>query len=111
MIEKVQRRTLRLIYGYEKKYDELLTESGLQTLEQRRIEALTKFAHKTVKNPKYASWVPLRHLQRLNRQTKPYLEETATGNRLYKSPIFTMRRILNGDHLNEDLGLPELFEL
>ena len=29
------------------------------------------------------------------RKPRPYREETATSDRLYKSPLFAMRRILN----------------
>ena len=49
LLEKVQKRSLRLIYGYEKDYASLLTESGLQSLERRREILFNKFARKTLK--------------------------------------------------------------
>ena len=111
LLEKMQKRVLRLIYGYEKSYIDLLQESQLESLEQRREKNLIKFAQKTLKNPKYGPhWFPERELIRRNRNTTPYLEETATGNRLYKSPVYAMRRILNGNHINEEIDLSGLFD-
>ena len=111
LLEKVQKRSLRLIYGFEKDYKDLLAESGLPTLEARREEALAKFTHKMVKNPRYASWFPLRNIVRQNRNTKPYLEETSVGNRLYCSPIYAMRRLLNDSITEEGIDIAGLFEL
>ena len=88
LLDKVQKKTLRMIYGYEKSYKELLElleESGLQSLADRRVEAVSKFAHKTIKNPKYsARWFPQRQAtERSLRSAGALLEEFANGNRLY----------------------------
>ena len=106
----MQKRVLKLIYGYDKTYQQLLEEAGLTSLEERRQKNLLKFAQKTLKNSKYSDrWFPKRELQRVNRHTAPYLEEKASGDRLYKSPIFTMRRLLNGNFDQADLDLTGLF--
>ena len=34
-LEKMQKRLLKLIYGYDKSYEELLAEAGLEKLEER----------------------------------------------------------------------------
>ena len=107
LLEKVQKRTLRTIFGFEKTYEELLKEAGIETLEARRQSALLKFAQKSLKNPKYSSWFPLKDNERQTRHTTPYEEEYARGNRLYNSPIFAMRRLLNGE---QDYGIDTLFE-
>ena len=110
LLERMPKRVLRLIYGYEKLYVDLLQKSQLGSLEQRREKNLVKFAQKTLINPKYEPrWFPERELIRRNRNTTPYIEETATGSRLYKSPVYTMRRILNGNHTNEEIDLSGLF--
>ena len=94
-LEKVQKRSLRLIYGYDKSYSDLLQLSGLNSLEDRRIVQFRRFANNSLKNKKYQHWFPLNKNIRTGRHTNKYLEETAVGNRLYKSPIYAMRRYLN----------------
>ena len=109
LLEKVQRRALKTIYGYDKNYDQLLQEAGIERLQKRREDALLRFAQKTSKNPKYASWFPLKQATRQTRHTTPYLEEFARGNRLYNSPLFAMRRALNGSPENEEMCLVGMF--
>ena len=96
LLEQVQKRTLRVIYGFGLSYAELLEKSGLPTLEERRSLAFRKFAEKTVKNPKYSDrWFPKRTIAHPTRHSNKFIEEQATGNRLCQSPIFAMRRMLN----------------
>ena len=104
-LEKVQKRSLRLIYGYDKTYEDLLRESGLNKLEDRRTLQFNRFAEKAIKNQKYNHWFPPNNNLRSGRHTHRYLEETSLGNRLYKSPIYAMRRYLNKteDKLSTDL--------
>ena len=110
LLERVQKRALRAIYGYDHSYEELLVKSGLRSLEERRALALSKFAHKTAKNDKYnESWFPMRDHQRLTRFSSPYQEERAGGNRLYRSPLFTMRRHLNNNMDDSNVDLTGLF--
>ena len=54
-----------------------------------------KFTRKTSENPKYVEWFPLKDNPRDIRKLRPYLEERATTDRLYRSPIYAMRRLLN----------------
>ena len=54
MLEGIQKRCLRAIYGYNNEYQTLLIKSGLTTLEDRHIKLFAIFANKTVKNPKYS---------------------------------------------------------
>ena len=97
ILERVQKRSLRAIYGYHYNYDQLLELSGLPTLESRRQIAFEKFANKTLANTKYRSWFPKRTQIRDVRNIRPYLEENAITQRLYRSPLYAMRRYLN-DH-------------
>ena len=68
----------------------------LPTLKERRIKAFERFTFKTAKNEKYKHWFPLKENIRGTRTPHVYKEEQAAGNRLYNSPIFAMRRLLNG---------------
>ena len=110
LLEKVQKQALKIIFGYQKTYEELLEEAGMEKLEVRRQKAFGKFAEKSLQNEKYSSrWFPKRELVRLNRHTSPYLEEKAQGSRLYNSPLFAMRRFLNGTRSVEEIDLSGLF--
>ena len=95
LLERVQKRCLRAIYGYSLNYVQLLQISGLETLKNRRQNAFEKFALKTCKNPRYSTWFPLRVTIRETRQNRPYLEQFANSQRLYRSPMFAIRRFLN----------------
>ena len=53
-LERMQRRALRIIYGWSKSYEELIEESGIETLERRRVKATEKFAKKIETNPRFA---------------------------------------------------------
>ena len=94
-IENIQKRCLRSIYGFKLGYDELLEESGLKTLEQRREEATLKFALKASKNPQFMHWFPLNLNRSTGRMSKTFEEKHASSDRLYNSPLFKMRRLLN----------------
>ena len=78
----------------ERQKKEMLECSGLKTLEERREEALLKFAKKAVEGP-YKDWFPVRDSGRALRTGRKYVEEYARCDRLYNSPIFAMRRALN----------------
>ena len=98
VLENIQKRCLKCMYGYNKGYQELLEEAGLKTLQERRQIALERFTRKAQANPLYSQWFeenenPRRGSQRFS---KRYKEKMARTSRLYNSPVFTMRRILNG---------------
>ena len=64
-------------------------------LEERRQKAIEKFAQKTVKNPQFSHWFPTNKNRSSQRTGKTYEEKLARSDRLYNSPLFKMRRILN----------------
>ena len=71
--------------------------AGVTTLRDRRVEAYDKFAQKCLGSSRFSSWFPARVAGRTgNRKGEKYLEEYARTKRLYNSPIFYMRRRLNG---------------
>ena len=61
-LEKLQKNCLRSIYGFDKSYEDLLNESGLLTLEERRKNALGKFALKAAANKQFTNWFPAKDL-------------------------------------------------
>ena len=57
-IERLQRRILKIIYGWDMPYARALQLSGLPTLKERRDQILHRFTTKTVAHPWFASWFP-----------------------------------------------------
>ena len=110
-LEAVQKKALRCIFGYGLEYDELLSLSGLETLEERRRRALLKFAQKASKNPQFSDWFPLNQNRGSLRNPREFEEKYAKSDRLYNSPLYTMRRYLNGTperNRNYDLNIQDL---
>ena len=96
-LEKVQRNCLRIMFGYGKDYGDLLSESGVETLKTRREKALAKFADKCLKNPDYSDFFPASSSERWSaKHGKKYQEFFARCDRLKNSPLYYMRRRLNG---------------
>ena len=94
-LESVQKQCLRIMYGYGRSYKELLEISGLETLENRRKVLFENFANKIVKNGNYSDMFPLNEMNRTTRISKKYVEFHAKTDRLYNSPLYSMRRYLN----------------
>ena len=95
-IERLQATALRYIYGYGPSYAKMREMSGLDTLRARRIDACDKFAMKCAESDRFSHWFPLNNTTRRSRHTLPYKEEYARCDRLKNSPLFYMRRRLNG---------------
>ena len=57
-IERQQKRALRIIYGFDKNYNELREASGLETLEDRRKNAVAAFTEKLVASERFAALFP-----------------------------------------------------
>ena len=110
-LERAQKQCLKMMYGYSFSYRELLEKSGLETLKERRENAMLKFAKKAAKNPLYKHLFPLNECERVNREQKTYKEELARTDRLYNSPVFAMRRALNNTPTNDRVNDPRLIDL
>ena len=109
-LETIQKKCLRSIYGYGLSYEELLEKSGLETLENRRDKALAKFANKALLNLQFEHWFPL-NKNRTGRHGKTFEEKYAKSDRLYNSPLFKMRRILNETPNNDQTSNPKITDL
>ena len=95
-LERLQAQALKTIYGYKHSYRALLEMTGLQTLQARRDARCLKFARKLLTNDRFAHWFPLHPVERVTRNPLIYKELQARTKRLYDSPIYHMRRLLNG---------------
>ena len=91
-LERLQTHALKCILG--RKMRDL---AGLDTLRARRIVQCDKFAVKCLASERFSDWFPKNHHRRSARRGgDQYREEYARCNRLYNSPVFYMRRRLNG---------------
>ena len=95
-LERLQRKVLKIIYGFDYSYDQCLSKSGLEMLSVRRTKLCEKFVLKTASNPRFRDWFPLNppvsyHLRR----RKKYSERPTRTKRLRASPIYFYRRLLN----------------
>ena len=93
----MQASALRCIYGFEVSYAQMRERAAVTTLRQRWIEACDKFARKCIGSSRFSEWFPLKNAGRSGgRRGETYKEEFARCNRLRDSPIFYMRRRMNG---------------
>ena len=97
-VERLQTHALKCIFGPKLSGRKLRELADLTTLRNRRIEACDRFANKCVGCPRFGHWFPRKREARRTRssQKSEFVEEFARCDRLYYSPIFYMRRCLNG---------------
>ena len=95
-LENMQRIALRAIYGRGMSYSQVLQQSGLRSLKDRREEAFRKFAIKTESNERFsAAWLTKNPTDRGLRNTEKYRLTRSKFDRLTNGPLNEMRRILN----------------
>ena len=97
-LERLQSHALKCIYGGGLSGRRMRDMAGLLTLRERRIEQCDKFAAKCAGSERFEHWFPLKEGRRSARNggKEKYKEEFARCKRLYNSPLFYMRRRLNG---------------
>lgn len=96
-IERLQAFALLNIFGYGVPYSQMRDRAGVTTLRQRRIDLCDSFAEKCLKSVRFCKWFPGKLAPRRSaRGTEIYMKEYARCDRLRNSPLFYMRRRLNG---------------
>ena len=96
MLERLQASALRCIYGYQTPYSKMRQLAGVSTLRDRRVAACDKFANKCLGSRRFSKWFPLKMGRRGRSGAETYVEGYAHCDRLRNSPLFFMRRRLNG---------------
>ena len=96
-IEKLQKNALKMIFGYDYSYTDLLEMSNLTTLHERRDRLFDKFSCKLRDNPRFRSiWLPERTFTGYDlREEQIFDELRAKTERRRKGPLFEVRRRLN----------------
>ena len=97
-LERVQKSALRIILGKEiNNYNDALVEANLDSLKDRREELCYKFAKKCTKSDETKHMFPLRmkehHME--TREEEKYIVQHANTERLKKSSIPYMQKLLN----------------
>ena len=95
-IERLQSGALKCIFGHSTSYARMRELAGVTTLRQRRIEASDKFSNKCLGSARFSAWFPLRGGRSGRRAGEVYREDHARCDRLFNTPLFFMRRRLNG---------------
>jgi len=97
LLEQLQRRALKVVFGYSESYSDCLIKAKITTLEERRFELTKNFAIKTAKNPRFSDgWFPEKPKSTHNtRYQKKYVEVKPRTERFKHNPLTYMRKLLN----------------
>ena len=95
-LEQTQVGALRRIYGYKIPANTLREVSGLSTLRERRINLTDKFARKCLTSDRFSKWFPKADGRRSGSSSEEFRKTFAKCDLLKNSPLFYMRRRLNG---------------
>ena len=95
-LERLQRKILKIIFGWDISYSEALRKSGLERLDVRRSILRERFVVKLSENARFSDWIPLAETPVYPlRNTKKYVEKPFKTERLRGAPLYSFRRILN----------------
>lgn len=96
-LENAQVSALRCIFDPRLSGRKLRKLAGLSTLRKRRIEQTDRFARKCIESDRFCHLFPEKTNRRSARSGgEKYVEEYARCDRLKNSPLFYMRRRMNG---------------
>ena len=93
-LERVQKVALAIIFGH-KSYENILSKYKIESLHDRRITLIRKFAKKTSKSTIFSSWFNKKTQVKNTRNRLKYFEVPARTDRWKKSPIPHMKKLLN----------------
>ena len=75
MLEKQQRKVLKIIYGFDVSYATAVDCAGIERLNVRRSVLVERFVLKLQGNPRFKSWFPLNETPVYSlQQSQKYLE-------------------------------------
>ena len=104
-IERVQKKALRLIFGWELSYWKALEKAGLERLDYRRDRALLRVGKKMASDPRFERLFPRKEEREgINtRSVGDLCEERWTYVAQFRSPIYAMRRAINSGRMPGNL--------
>ena len=94
-LESVQRHATKIIYGWHVSYTGLLEAGEVETLKNRRIDAVKRFALKSEQDKRW--YKPKEELERNVRTStrNKYEEKRCSTERDKKNPVYNMTKVLN----------------
>ena len=95
-LENAQLGALRTLFGYKLSGRKLREVAGVETLRERRVKHCDSFAAKCVANPRFSIWFPRNPERNTRTSQEIYQEKFARCDRLKNSPLYFLRRRLNG---------------
>ena len=99
-LEALQKRAVKIIFGINASYTQLVSSGRLQALEQRRRELCLSLARKASNSAKFGgTWFPRKPKTIYNtRNPEMFADERAKTERMRRNPLNYMRRELNKLH-------------
>jgi len=95
-LERVQKQALRIMFGFDTPYEEMCNLADTITLHARRTKLVHDFAHSLIGSRFEEMWLPrIRNTLYDLRTTLKFKEFHARTSRLYDSPLYYFRRLLN----------------
>lgn len=95
ILERLQAKALKAVYGYGPSYRELVEKAGLTTLRASREQRELTFARKCALLLRFGHWFPQKENIRETQVNLKYKEKYARTHRCYNSQLFNMRKRLN----------------
>ena len=101
-LERMQRMTLKTIFGWNLSYEECLERSGLQTLKRRREDLFANFTRKAYKSGRfYGRWFQEHKASGYGlRRENEVVQKFALRDRLKNAPCYKMRELINCEARN-----------
>jgi hypothetical protein len=95
-LEGLHKRALKMIFGWDLSYEQLLATAGLETLYDRRLQRTTRFALKCEANERFRiKWLKENCSERKTRHTNQYLEPKTKTVREDRNPVNYLTRLIN----------------
>ena len=101
-LESVQRQAMKIVFGWQVNYEELLGNGTIETLEKRRQDNALKFALKASNSARFGrTWfteTPITEREVRNTTRKKYIEKFTRTERGRSNPLSYLTRRLNEHH-------------
>ena len=96
LLERQQRRILKIIYGYDLSYEKALERAGIERLDARRSLLRERFVVKLARNDRFSDWFPVNETPvHALRHVAKFVEKPFRTERLRGAPLYSFRRIMN----------------
>ena len=96
-LERLQKTTLKLCFGFQAHYRDILESYGIDSLAARREMAIRKFTGKVMNSERFSNrWLRRRPgVDTEIRRRRPFVENKARTEKYLRSPLVTIQRTAN----------------